>query len=154
MAQEKQRPGFLVYFTDWDMPRKILNAEDFKSFFDAVFCYAQDGEIPPSFDNHVVQIFFDSFTIKLNADNERYQERCRKASEAAKKSHANASERKQTQTDAANTNTSSNRIPKQYQHESEYHNESQPHYESEYQCQSQNPSQRTQAIVNEEDLPW
>ena len=154
MAQEKQRPGFMVYFTDWDMPRKILNAEDFKSFFDAVFCYAQDGEVPPSFENPVVQIFFDSFIIKLNADNERYQERCRKASEAAKKSHANASERKQMQTDAANTNTSSNRIPKQYQPESEYYNESQPYYESEYQRQSQNPSQRTQAIVNEEDLPW
>ncbi len=152
MAQDKQRPGFMVYFTDWDMPRKILNAEDFKSFFDAVFCYAQDGEVPPSFDNQVVSIFFNSFATKLNADNERYQEKCRKASEAAKKSHANASERKQPQADAANTNNNPNskRIPKQYQPESEYQNQSQYQPESEYQSQSQNSSQRTQADAEEE----
>ena len=90
MPQEKQRPGFMMYFTDWDMPRKILNAEDFKIFFDAVFSYAQDGEIPPPFNNLAAQVFFDSFASKLNMDNERYQKICQERSDAAKKSHAQA----------------------------------------------------------------
>ena len=45
MPQEKTRPGFMLYFCDWDMPRRILDAANFKEFFDAVFNYAQSGEI-------------------------------------------------------------------------------------------------------------
>ena len=97
-------PGFMVYFTDWDMPRQILNAETFKAFFDAVFCYARDGEIPEPFEDHTAQVFFNGFREKIDADIGKYQDKCRKASEAARKSHANASERQQTQADAANTN--------------------------------------------------
>ena len=134
----------MVYFCDWDMPRKILNPENFKSFFDAVFCYAQDGEVPPPFDDPIVQVFFDSFMVKLNADNERYQEKCRKASEAAKKSHAKASERKQSQANAANTSTSTNpntisdSKSKEYQPHLEYQYQSQNQPQSEYQNQEQN----------------
>ena len=104
VSGKSSMPGFMLYFNDWDMPRKILPADVFKIFFDAVFDYARDGEIPPPFDDHSAQVFFDSFMEKINADAGRYQEKCRKASKAAKQSHANASERKQTQANTANTN--------------------------------------------------
>ncbi len=104
-----QRPGFMVYFCDWDMPRQLLNPEQFKVFFDAVFSYARDGETPPPFDDRTAQVFFDSFIEKINADNERYQETCRQRSEAAKKSHRkkqpDASNSMQMQANAANNST-------------------------------------------------
>ncbi len=54
MPHEKQRPGFMVFFEDWNMPRKILNDQEFKQFFDAVFDYAESGEIPEPFSNHTL----------------------------------------------------------------------------------------------------
>ena len=83
----KKTPGLMLYFNDWEMPRKILNAQNFKEFFDAVFNYAQSGEIPSPLSDGTVQIFFDSFVQKINADNTRYQNICRQRSEAAKKGH-------------------------------------------------------------------
>lgn len=163
MPQEKTRPGFMIYFNDWDMPRKILDAENFKSFFDAVFNYAQDGEIPPEFDSQTVQVFFDSFATKLNMDNERYQDVCRKRSEAAKKSHAqaNASNSQQLQANAANTNTNPNTISnpktKTKEYQNEYHNQLHNQPQSEYHSQIQDASQQMQtdaARYSEEELPW
>lgn len=164
MPQEKQRPGFMIYFTDWDMPRKILDAENFKAFFDAVFKYAQDGEIPQEFDDHAVQVFFDSFMSKLNIDNERYQDVCRKRSEAAKKSHApaNTSESQQMQqmpANAANTNTNpnsnkiSNSKSKEYQPHLEYQYQSQNQPQPEYHSQIKNASQQMQQMQPPDDDP-
>ena len=118
----------MLYFTDWDMPRQILDAETFKQFFDAVFCYARYGEIPPEFGNQTAQVFFDGFKEKINLDVERYQDRCRKASEAAKKSHANANERQQTQANAANTKTNNNLNKYQNQNQNDYQTQNQNDY--------------------------
>ena len=60
MPQNKQRPGFMVYFGDWEAPRQLLNPEQFKVFFDAAFNYAQDGEIPGPFEDHMIKVFFDT----------------------------------------------------------------------------------------------
>lgn len=100
---KKEMPGFMIYFNDWDMPRQIMDAEEFKEFFDAVFEYARDGILPPESQNSTVQVFFECFREKINTDTERYRSKCEKASEAAKKSHA-----KQSHANAANTNTNTN----------------------------------------------
>ena len=165
MPQDKQRPGFMVYFCDWDMPRRILDAVNFKEFFDAVFNYAQNGEIPPSFSCSTVQVFFDSFMEKINADNERYQETCRKRSIAAKKSHeaktSNSMQMQQMQANAANTNTNpntnnnintnnNNRINSNNNPNSDYNNSNDTNMNIDY----QNASMQMQSPYDDDDLPF
>ena len=145
MPQNKQRPGFMVYFGDWEAPRQLLNPEQFKVFFDAAFNYAQDGEIPGPFEDHMIKVFFDTFMPKLNADNERYQETCRKRSEAAKKSHgANASNSQQMQANAANTNTNPNNNNNTNNNPNTNINPNVIESQSEYQHQDQDASKQMQ----------
>lgn len=33
MKQHKERPGFMVYYNDWDIVRQLFSAEEFFSFF-------------------------------------------------------------------------------------------------------------------------
>lgn len=84
----KERPGFMVYFDDWEIPRRLLNDTEFKTFFDAIFDYARDGEVPPSFENQTIEVLYENFKNKIEKDVERYMEVCRKRSEAGKKAHA------------------------------------------------------------------
>ena len=154
----KKMPGFMVYFNDWDMPRQILSADAFKAFFDAVFCYARDGEVPPPFSDNITQVFFNTFMEKIRADVEHYQDKCRKASEAAKKSHMNAIERRQTQTNAANTSTNTSINTNINTNTSINNNPSiNPNNNQQYQnqiqdnSQSQNGSIQTQANTEQED---
>jgi len=158
MPQEKTRPGFMLYFCDWDMPRKILDAVDFKVFFDAVFNYAQNGEIPPPFSNHIVQVFFDSFMEKMNADNERYEKISKERSIASMKSHkARASkcqQMQQLQANAANTNTNpststSTNTKNNSNPNPDYNNSNDINMDFDYQY----ASRQTQANA-EDDLPF
>ena len=156
MPQEKTRPGFMLYFCDWDMPRKILDAVDFKVFFDAVFNYAQNGEIPPPFSNRTVQVFFDSFMEKINVDNERYAKISLERSIASKKSHkAKASKSlqlQQLQANAANTNTNpnTNTITKNNSNpNSDYNNSNDINMDFDYQYAS-----RQMQANAEDDLPF
>ena len=110
MNNTKKRPGFMLYFTDWDMPRQILNGNSFKLFFDAVFMYALRGEKPKEpFEDKTLQVFFDSFIHKLDADKQHYNNICNKRSEAAKRSHeTKASNSMQMPANAANINNNTN----------------------------------------------
>ena len=49
MKQHKERPGFMVYYNDWDIVRQLFSAEEFFSFFNAVFDYAQSGVLPETY---------------------------------------------------------------------------------------------------------
>ena len=91
----KVRPGFMVYFNDWDAPRRLLTPEQFKEFFDAVFSFARDGEIPPASECAAVNVFFDCIKEKIELDAAKYRETCQRRSEAAKQKQANASKCKQ-----------------------------------------------------------
>lgn len=117
MNEQRQRPGFMVYFEDWNLPRQLMTAEQFKRFFDAVFVFVQDGTYPEGFEDNTLKVFFETFSGKIIKDNTRYEETCKKRSAAAKKSHggndrqqleANASNCMQDFADAANTNTNPN----------------------------------------------
>lgn len=151
MALEKQRPGFMVYFEDWNMPRQILNAQDFKLFFDAVFEYADGGEIPKPFENHTLQVFFDTFMAKIQKDADRYQDICNKRREAAKKSHAQQSSKsQQMQANAANTNDNYNINSNQH----EYQHEQQRQYQMQKQTQTNGNNQMQNASLQMHGGPF
>lgn len=118
MKIEKDRPGFMVYFCDWDIPRKLLEPEAFTAFFNMVFDYAQDGVLPEQYPDKQVQVFFESYRVKIEKDLERYQEVCRKRSEAGKKAH----EKKQMEANAANCSPvpESTTIPYSNQYQEQY----------------------------------
>ena len=84
----KTRPGMMFYFEDWDIPRKILDHIQFKVLFDALYDYARDGVIPDMIPDDTVRVFFDTFRQKVDRDAERYNDTCRKRSEAGKKAHS------------------------------------------------------------------
>lgn len=131
---KKETPGMMIYFDDWDMPRRILSPERFKEFFDAVFEYAQNSVIHPPFDDPTVQVFYDTFAKKVEADKARYNDLCQKRSNAGKKAHVQQNEQLPANADTCRqlpTNTNTNPIPNSNQNQFQYD------YQNQYQNQRQ-----------------
>ena len=80
----KERKSFLVYF-DWGEPFERLDDEALGKLFRGMFRYAQNGELP-EFDDPTLSIIFSFVKTALERDKATYEERCRKNSEAGKKS--------------------------------------------------------------------
>jgi len=146
MKKENERPGFMVYFDDWDIARRLLPPEEFAEFFNDVFEYAQNGVLPNGFSSRQIEVFFDSFRIKVEKDLLRYQDICRKRSEAGKKAH----EKKQTETKGGTcqptpeSTSSSRSIPNEYQ----------TYYQTQPQRQTQQQDHYQSNDFTDEDLPF
>lgn len=124
----KTRPGMMFYFEDWDIPRKILDHIQFKVLFDALYDYARDGVIPDMIPDDTVRVFFDTFRQKVDRDAERYNDTCRKRSEAGKKAHSQQKppladedgNSQPTSTSDSNSYSTSTSDPYSYQKQSQY----------------------------------
>ena len=131
MPKEKKRPGFMNYFDDWDLPRQLFNAEDFHRFYCAVYDYARDGKLPEELPTKELRLFFENFKIKMDNDENRYQEVCQKRSEAGKKAYlkkeaANAGYSQPTSTSISDSNQ--NQIQYHHQHQTQPQYQRQPQY--------------------------
>ncbi len=80
----KERKSFLVYF-DWGDPFDRLDDEALGRLFRGVFNFAKSGELP-EFDDPTLSIIFSFIKTTIERDKTSYEERCRKNSEAGKKS--------------------------------------------------------------------
>ena len=122
----KTRPGMMFYFEDWDIPRKILDHIQFKVLFDALYDYARDGVIPDMIPDDTVRVFFDTFRQKVDRDAERYNDTCRKRSEAGKKAHSQQKppledgNSQPTSTSDSNSYSTSTSDPYSYQKQPQY----------------------------------
>lgn len=122
----KTRPGMMFYFEDWDIPRKILDHIQFKVLFDALYDYARDGVIPDMIPDDTVRVFFDTFRQKVDRDAERYNDTCRKRSEAGKRLIASKSRHLQTKTAIASQHQPQTQIHIQHQRQTHIHIKNNP----------------------------
>lgn len=71
-----EKPGFMIYFADW-MPLLKMDDTSLAALFRAVVNYGATGEVP-SFTG-MNAILWEMIVPKVDRDEERYQETCRKA---------------------------------------------------------------------------
>ncbi len=79
----KERKSFIVYY-DWYYLIKDLSNEQIAELVRAMFAYNKDGIVWDFKDERVVGIF-DFMKNTFDRDNEKYERRCRKNAENAKK---------------------------------------------------------------------
>lgn len=156
MKQHKERPGFMVYYNDWDIVRQLFSAEEFFSFFNAVFDYAQSGVLPGTYPSKQVEIFFNNYKEKIQKDAERYEDVCRKKSEAGKKAHMKKSgDEANASNSRPNTISSSDSMPNQNEYEYEEQYQPQPQQQHQYQPQRQRETEYDSRQMNGEvELPF
>lgn len=75
-AKEKRPPGMMLYFTDANA-LECLNGDDYKAVFVAMFAFAQNGEMPDGLSD-VANLAFLMIKPKIEADMQRYSEKCEK----------------------------------------------------------------------------
>lgn len=84
MAYKKaQKPGVLLYWEVFDAFEAMLDG-DAKRMLSAIRMYAQYGELPNFDDNPGLRMAWVLTKSKLDKDSARYEEICRKRSEAGK----------------------------------------------------------------------
>lgn len=76
----KQKPGTMIYWEMFDVLER-LKPEQALLLISAIRQYAQNGQ-KPAFDDETLTVVWPLFAQKIATDNERYVERCKKATAA------------------------------------------------------------------------
>ena len=139
------------FFDDWDLPRQLFTAEEFHLFYNAVYEYARSGKQPESLPTRELQLFFKNFRIKIDNDEERYKDVCRKRSEAGKKAHIKQEAANDGNSRPISIPTSESKSNHQHP---QYHVQYQPQYHSQPQHQQYVDDRGNPYDVDDDDLPF
>ena len=101
----QSRKNSFILYTDQREFLEDLSREERGDLFEALFLYAESGEIP-SFDDRALMLAFKLFKSRLDHDKEKYKETCQKNAENQKRRWEKIKERMRTnEYDRIGTNT-------------------------------------------------
>ena len=104
----KKMPGVMVFF-DLKPALEKLSLSEKGRLLDAILDYGQDETSRPGFDSPVLEMLWTFVAPRIDADRERYREKCDKARENANKRWSpDSCERIPSNADDANSNNNSN----------------------------------------------
>lgn len=104
----KKMPGVMVFF-DLKPALKKLTLSEKGRLLDAILDYGQDETSRPGFDSPVLEMLWTFVAPRIDADRERYREKCDKARENANKRWSpDSCERIPSNADDANSNNNYN----------------------------------------------
>ena len=104
----KKMPGVMVFF-DLKPALEKLSLSEKGRLLDAILDYGQDETSRPGFDSPVLEMLWTFVAPRIDADRERYREKCDKARENANKRWSpDSCERIPSNADDANSNSNSN----------------------------------------------
>lgn len=87
MANQSERPGFLIWFSQVRQV-KMLTDEEAGILFKSIIEYAQNEKTPSPSNNRVIDIVFAAFKETIDQDKASYNEKRQRQSEGGKKSAA------------------------------------------------------------------
>ena len=73
MTKTNEKPGFMIFYEDWEIPLQLMSKEEFAELFEASFSYSRDGVLPEGEHSKMFDVFFTNMKCKLERDDERYQ---------------------------------------------------------------------------------
>ena len=104
----KKMPGVMVFF-DLKPALEKLTLSEKGRLLDAILDYGQDETFEPCFDSPVLEMLWTFVAPRIDADRERYREKCDKARENANKRWSpDSCERIPSNADDANSNNNYN----------------------------------------------
>ncbi len=107
----KKMPGVMVFF-DLKPALEELSLSEKGRLLDAILDYGQDETSRPGFDSPVLEMLWTFVAPRIDADRERYREKCDKARENANKRWSpDSCERIPSNADDANSNSNNNYNP-------------------------------------------
>ncbi len=95
MKAANQKPGMMLYFSQWYAPLQLLNGEQVKELLCAVINLSENGERPKDFSDKAVEVFFKQMVTTILNDDEQYYKKVEQRKKAAQAS-VNARQRSLT----------------------------------------------------------
>ncbi len=98
MKSANQKPGMMLYFSQWYAPLQLLNGEQIKELLCAAINLSENGERPKDFSDQTVEVFFKQMVTTILNDDEQYHKKIEQRKKAARAS-VNARQRSLTDVD-------------------------------------------------------